>query len=236
MRQIIGWITLVTGITMITAEEIIKLNTGKKKVIWFKAPSLFVNYLLLICKYFLKLIEKHFNGNNLIKISYLCTSNSYKIISNHNKNLIEKSSIDRQGWTKPLCNCWVREECPVGGKCNSENVVYKATIFTMENRKDIKTYFRISAGNWKQRLFSHRHSSLRNQTVLSKWFWRLNDSGLTPLVRWNFIKRSTTPSNFRSRCNLCLEENISIIKYRNTSKVLNQRNELIFKCCYKDIS
>ena len=31
VRQIIGWITLVTGITMIAAVEIIKLNTGKEK-------------------------------------------------------------------------------------------------------------------------------------------------------------------------------------------------------------
>ena len=98
----------------------------------------------------------------------------------------------------------------------------------MEKKKDIKIYFGISVGNWKQRLYSHRHSfshpSLRKQTVLSKLFWRLKDSGLTLLVRKNFMKRSTTPSNF-SRCNLCQEEKISIIKYRNTSKLLNQRNE-----------
>ena len=103
----------------------------------------------------------------------------------------------------------------------------------MENRKDIKIYFGISAGNWKQRLYSHWHSfsnpSLGNQTALSKWFWRLKDSSHTSLVWWNFIK-----SNFRSRCNLCLEEKISIIKNRNTSKLLNQRKELIFKCCHKN--
>ena len=114
---------------------------------------------------------------------------------------------------------------------------YKATIFPMENRKDIKIYFGISAGNWKQRLYSHVHSfsnpSLRNQWALSKWFWSLKDSGLTSLVWWNFIIRLTTPSNL-SRCNLCLEEKIHIIKYRNASKVLNQRNDLIFKCCHKN--
>ena len=115
--------------------------------------------------------------------------------------------------------------------------MYKTTILPMENKEDIKIYFRISAGNWKQRFYSHRHSfsntTLRNQIALSKWFWRLKDSGLTTSVRWNFVNRSTTPSNFRSRCNLCLEEKISILKYRNTSKLLYQRNELIFKCCQK---
>ena len=147
---------------------------------------------------------KHFFNRKAIKISYSYTNNLYKIISNHNNNLIEKSWVDRQGLSKPLCNCRVREKCSVGCKFNSRNVVYKAT---MENRKDIKIYFGISAGNWKH---SHRHSfsnsSLRNQTVLSKWFWRSKDSGLIPSVRWNFIKISTTPSNFKSRCNLCLEE------------------------------
>ena len=98
------------------------------------------------------------------------------------KNLIENPCVDRQGLSKLLCNCMVREECPVGSKCNSENVAYKATIFPMKNRKDIKIYFRISSGNWKQRLYSHRHSfshpSLRNQTVLSEWFWRLKLYGI----------------------------------------------------------
>ena len=44
---------------------------------------------------------------------------------------MEKSCDDRLGLSKPLCYCRVREECPVGGKCNSENVVYTAIIFPM---------------------------------------------------------------------------------------------------------
>ena len=66
-----------------------------------------------------------------MKISYSYSNNLYKTISNNNKNLIQKSGVDRQGLSKPLCNCRVREECPVGSRCNSENVVYKATIFPM---------------------------------------------------------------------------------------------------------
>ena len=55
---------------------------------------------------------------------YSYTNNLYKIISNHNKNLIEKSCVDRQVLGKPLCNCWVREECPVGDKCDSDTKIY----------------------------------------------------------------------------------------------------------------
>ena len=67
--------------------------------------------------------------------------------------------------------------------------------FSNGKQKDIKIYFRISVGNWKQGFYSLRNSfsnsSLRNQTALSNWFRRLKDSSCTSLVRWNFIKRST---------------------------------------------
>ena len=54
--------------------------------------------MINIGKYFLRLIDKHFNGNKplkkifirkTIKISYSCPNSLYKIISNHNRNLIE---------------------------------------------------------------------------------------------------------------------------------------------------
>ena len=44
-----------------------------------------------------------------IKMSYSCTNNLYKIISNYNKKLVEKSDVDRQVLSKPLCNNRVRE-------------------------------------------------------------------------------------------------------------------------------
>ena len=101
-------------------------------------PSFFSKLSTIdIHKYLLRLVDKHFNGNNLLKkifnrkafkISYSCTNNLYKIISDHHKNLIEKC-FDRQDLSKPLCNCRVREECPVSGKCTSANVVCKAAIF-----------------------------------------------------------------------------------------------------------
>ena len=45
--------------------------------------------------------------------------------------------IDKVG-VNPKTPEGVREECSFGDKCNSENVMYKATIFTMENRKGHK--------------------------------------------------------------------------------------------------
>ena len=37
----------------------------------------------------------------------------------------------------------------MGGMCNSEKVVNQANIFPMENSKEEKVYFGISAENWK---------------------------------------------------------------------------------------
>ena len=57
--------------------------------------------------------------------------------------------------------------------CNSKKVVYQSTIFPIENSKE-KIYIGVSARNWKQRYYNHRHSFynplLRNQTAQSKWF------------------------------------------------------------------
>ena len=65
-RQIIGWITLGKGITMIAAVEIkIKTNQRKRNVIG--SPPCFCKLSRVdIGKYFLRPIDKHFNGNNLL--------------------------------------------------------------------------------------------------------------------------------------------------------------------------
>ena len=67
------------------------------------------------------------------------------------------------------------------GLCNSEKVIYQATIFLIENRKEESVYIENSAENWKQRFYNHKHtfsnSLLRNQTALSRWFWRLRERG-----------------------------------------------------------
>ena len=64
----------------------------------------------------------------------------------------------------------------------------------MEHKKDgERVSIGISAGNWKQRRYNHRHSfsnpRLRNQTALSKYFWSLKDQGLSPQIKWKIIRQ-----------------------------------------------
>ena len=50
--------------------------------------------------------------------------------------------------------------------------------------------------------------------------------GLTPEIQWRILKKSTTPSCFDGKCNLCLEEKIQII-YSDPGNLINQRCDLM---------
>ena len=43
------------------------------------------------------------------------------------------------------------------GRSNSEEEVYQVTIFPMENSKEERVYFEISAGNGTPRFYNHWH-------------------------------------------------------------------------------
>ena len=122
--------------------------------------------------------------------------------------------------------------------CTTRNVVYQACISPMEQQRDgERIYIGISAGNWKQRWYSHRHSfsnpKLRYQTALLKYFWGLKDQGLSPQIKWKILRHSSAANSFNGRCNLCLDEKISIINFKNRKLLLNKRNELVFKCRHR---
>ena len=55
-----------------------------------------------------------------------------------------------------------------------------------------------------------------------------------PQIKRRFIKKSSTPESFNSKCNLCLEEKKNRIRYKFRGQLLNKRNELIFKCHHKN--
>ena len=71
----------------------------------------------------------------------------------------------------------------MGSICNLKNVEYQASISLKENIKDKKNHIGISSVRWKLGYYNHIHSfshkHLRNQTALSKHFWKLKNRGLT---------------------------------------------------------
>ena len=93
---------------------------------------------------FLLLIDKHFKSDNIlrsavnrttIRVSYRCLPNLGSKISGHNKKLLSKEAeAGSSQSSKKGCNCLPSfvAECPLPGLCNSDGVVYQATVDSTE--------------------------------------------------------------------------------------------------------
>ena len=101
--------------------------------------------------------------------------NMKSIISSHNKALSDHHQSQTQTSDKE-CNCRKKDQCPLDGKCLTQNVVYQATV-TTQTPSD--SYVGL-ATNFKERYRNHtasfRHQSKRNETELSKHIWAHKDN------------------------------------------------------------
>ena len=143
------FVIIVLEIVTIILIVIKKLSIGKEKNSGLPSPFCKLSNIN-ISKYFLTLIDRHFNkdnplnkifNHNTLKMSYSFTNNISKIVYNHDKNLIDKS----QRINILRCNCRNKEDYPMGGMCNSVKVVYQTNIFPMKNNKEKKVYIGFSA-------------------------------------------------------------------------------------------
>ena len=212
----------------------------KRKIIWFN-PPFSKNVSTDIGKQFLKLIEKHFPphhrlhkifNKNTIKISYSCTKNMNKIITGHNKKVLSKTSTNTNE-----CNCRIKQDCPLPGKCRQKSVIYKCTVSVPE--KPDKVYIGLTEAEFKTRYASHK-SNCKNEdqagsTALSTYFHKMKKEAKTdPLLKWEILKTVPAYSNITKRCLLCLQEKFEILSYKKQGELLNKRSELVAKCRHQN--
>ena len=159
-------------------------RNGKRKVIWYNPPwnanvktnlgRKFIN-ILNRCFPNEHPLHKIFNKHTL-KLSYSCMPNIKSIISSHNKAVLSNFYQSQTQTNYKECNCRKKDQCPLHGKCLTQNVVYQATVTTQTSSD---SYVGL-ATNFKERCRSHtasfRHKSKRNETELSKHIWTLNDN------------------------------------------------------------
>ena len=73
-----------------------------------------------------------------------------------------------------LCNCRVKEECPMDGKCQTMDAVYDCRITSPEPRK---IYFGFAEENWKKRYYNHQksfnHKQYSHEPTLSSYVLHL---------------------------------------------------------------
>lgn len=216
--------------------DIPKRNNRTRNIIWFNPPfnkTVTTN----VAKNFLKLLDQHFPNThklhkifnrNTIKVSYSCTENMSGFIRSHNNKIINGSKNN----IKP-CNCRIKSECPLDGKCQIQNVVYKCTVETKV--KPTKEYLGTAEGDFKQRHYNHKKSFknkyYRNETTLSKFVWEIREKyNEEPVLKWSIVRTVPGYSNISKRCLLCLYEKFEILHYSNPENLLNKRSELVSNC------
>ena len=171
-------------------------NQSKKKrkrnIIWFNPPyskSSKTN----IGRIFIKLISKYFPPNhkfakifnkNTIKLSYSCMPNIRSKINGHNKKILQPKPAEPQ----KLCNCLVKEDCPLNGLCLRSSILYQATIKCSDSKYKQKRYKGICETTFKKRYANHKKSfnliNSKNDTTLSKEYWTLKQKQQTPRLAW----------------------------------------------------
>ena len=71
-----------------------------------------------------------FFDRKTVKISYSSMQNMSKIYKGHN------SKITFTSWNQlTLCNCWVKEECPMDGRCQTMDAVYNCSVTSPGSQK-----------------------------------------------------------------------------------------------------
>ena len=116
-----------------------------------------VGYHVTIEKYSLNLLDRHFKlffNENTVKISYSCTNNMYGILNHHNRRLLDELNRNNGGSGERFCKCWRKRECPLGGRCNSKNVVYQACTLLMEHNNGGESLYRYLRWELEKRLYN----------------------------------------------------------------------------------
>ena len=119
----------------------------------------------------------------------------------------------------------------------SKDIVYKATVIT-NNTQDTKHYIGMTSNTFKERyrnnhIKSFTHKKYSNETELSKQAWHLKQNKTDFTLKWSIIKKSISYTGGSKRCNLCLEEKLSILKEKDNC-LLNKRSEIVSTCQHKN--
>ena len=91
----------------------------------------------------------------------------------HNRKILNNLKREKD---KKMCNCRIKNNCPVGGQCLQEKVVYRATV---ETKEEVKSYVGSAGNTFKERFNGHKSSfnykTKRNTTALANYIWTLKE-------------------------------------------------------------
>jgi hypothetical protein len=147
--------------------------------------------------------------------------------------------MEQQETAPKVCNCRVKENCPLNGQCRVNSVVYQATITHTEQvasggtTEKTETYIGLTDSEFKIRLANHtqsfRNEKLKNSTELSKHVWRLKNENKVYNLNWKIIGHASSYSNKTKNCNLCNLEKYYLI-FQKEKATLNQKCGFVSSC------
>ena len=229
-----------------------KKHTRYREEIFFNPPW-GANVKTDIGARFLKLIDdererqkdspmRYVFSRSVLKFSYGATRNMKAHIAAHNSKLLnnsKKENISRD------CNCRVKNNCPLEGKCQTKSVVYKATVTTNQPRFKRRTYTGMTEDFFKKRWNGHnfdiRHKESKG-TTLSNYIHKIKDmkerlsdtmkENFQWNISWEIKEKAPSYKPGDKHCKLCVAEKYHILN-ENESISLNVRSELLSKCRHK---
>ena len=229
----------------------------KTGIIWFNPP--WCNSVTTdVGRKFLNLVDSCFPpGHRLhkifnrktIKVSYSSMPNLGRIIASHNTKVITSKIpvVPKRPWGNCSCPRKTRDagECPLGGECLEESIIYQATVKVkvapeVEKVPD-QTYLGVCEPEWKERLGNHKQDwkkpNKRGATCLSTYIWSLKDKGLVQdrdwTISWALMARASAFSPTSGWCRLCVKEK-SLMVLQPELASLNDRDEFFAHCRHKN--
>ena len=170
-----------------------------------------------------------------IKVSYSCMPNRKTKIHKHNKNTLEKAQQKHPD--TQLCNCTNKKQCPLKGQCLTESIVYQANITANITGYKEKVYLGVSETTFKVRYGNHKQSFTKqhhkNDTELSKEYWKVKQLNGTPRIKWKVLKKCHAYNQKKRQCILCLNEKYEIACYKGDN-LLNKRTEILGTCRHRN--
>ena len=191
---------------------------------------------------FLRIIHRNFPKNhplhkiinkNTIKISYRCMPNLKQHINKHNSQILNSRDENQN---QVGCNCLAsrKEDCPIPGRCTTENVVYRAVVRRHDTSTD-DCYTGLTGDRFKDRFNKHQ-SDIRlgknTASKLSHHVCKLKEQNIPHDISWNIIARAPSFNPTTKVCRLCLTEAYHIM-FTSGGANLNKRDELFGFCKHK---
>ena len=136
------------------------------------------------------------------------------------------------------CNCRGGVvNCPVGGACLEEELLYQATVSVEEKPEMTRSYIGSASTSMKTRLNNHRcdfnNINREHATTLSSYVWKTKDQDLAPVVKYKIVGRAKAYSPVSGKCRLCTLEKLFIAK-SDEMVGLNMRSEISGKCRHRN--